>query len=477
MIGPVTFDHLAIGVERWRNGYDPLRTRFGGRWAYGGDGDAFLVAQLAYRHDFNLELIAPRPGESASFMRRFLDKTGPGPHHLTFKVASLDDALAAVTKLGIGTLGGRTNVPFWHEVFLHPKAAGVGTLVQLAQVDDEFLGPTLRKSVPPDDLAPTFVDPAGISWIGLTVQSLVRAEQLFADVLDGTVLERGAGWLRIGWASGHVLLVRTADATPHRSLGWAVDGRFGVGQVVFGPTDLRVDQLDTEQVQTIGPYPLLGTTLLTVSRVELVDQPDRAVDLRVDILGRQPLHIPTDQADGQHRVDRDKDGPSIRIERTVEGRTDSVVELVTNGLVDFGRIRISRRLHHHHDSEELRLQLEGPDNSPEDVPESLRFRVAEGGGLVELPLQYALPLQEGCREQVLLGREVAIQGSQGDSGLTGDIGYSCVFVVAAGQNAQRRQDDPLPACGLVRGQRIWRRRTSDSYHLTLSARSHARELK
>jgi methylmalonyl-CoA/ethylmalonyl-CoA epimerase len=260
---PVKFDHLALGVETWADGYDPLVTQFGGRWSHGGDAGEFVVCQLIYQHDMRLELIAPSPTRPNGFMRRFIDQDGPGPHHLTFKVPSLDEALDSVAELGIGTLGGRTEMPFWREAFLHPKAAGVGTLLQLAQVDDEFLQKQLSKSVAPDDF-PTGPDhSAEVSWIGLTVESLARSEEIFLRVLGGETVERDRDWMLVRWRTGHSLLIREPAAQPHPALTWKPAGATGIGHVLFGSATLGVKELDDHRLESTNPGPLVGVTLTT----------------------------------------------------------------------------------------------------------------------------------------------------------------------------------------------------------------------
>jgi methylmalonyl-CoA epimerase len=73
-----------------------------------------------------------------SVISRFVEKRGPGIHHLTFWVDDLEATLARLERAGVplidreprGGAGG-------HRVaFLHPKAAG-GVLVELAEKQDQ----------------------------------------------------------------------------------------------------------------------------------------------------------------------------------------------------------------------------------------------------------------------------------------------------------------------------------------------------
>jgi hypothetical protein len=146
------------------------------------------------------------------FMRRFLDQHGPGPHHLTFTVPSLDDALAAVGELGIEVLGGRSTHAIWQEAFLHPKLCGVGTLVQLVQKDEVVMAALEARSPEPPDFPRSRGEQQVVAWVGLTVVALEHAEALLVGALQGVVVERGPGWMLIGWGPGRALLVRSSSA-------------------------------------------------------------------------------------------------------------------------------------------------------------------------------------------------------------------------------------------------------------------------
>lgn len=254
MPGSVYFDHLAVGVRSWGEGFRRFVGELGGRWSHGGDAGEFAPCQLQYPHGINLELIAP--GSAADgFMHRFIERSGPGAHHITFKVSSLDGVLDEVSALGIGVLGGRPRHSFWQEAFLHPKQCGIGTLLQLVQSDDEALARVTRTPPPdsfPEGPRPPAEPERGALWVGLTVESLERARELFSGVLRGAVAEHGHGWLRITWGPGRDLLVRSGDAAPGHASLWS--GREpGVGHVVFGRDPLMVGQLESgdDQVELL----------------------------------------------------------------------------------------------------------------------------------------------------------------------------------------------------------------------------------
>ena len=230
--GRTYLHHLAIGTERWAHGYPALVQDLGGRWSLGGDQGESAPCQLVYRDDMRMEIISPGSA-GGGFMRRFLDRTGPGPHHVTFKVPSLDAALARMAALGVPTLGGR-EMPYMREAFLHPKKAGLGTLLQLTEMDDDVTAG--HHSAPPAGFPVDPPEPADMAWIGLTADSVEFAEALFGEVLGGDITESGADWRLFSWGPQRRLLVRRSPAEPGAARLWTVPS--GVAHLAIGAPDL-----------------------------------------------------------------------------------------------------------------------------------------------------------------------------------------------------------------------------------------------
>jgi catechol 2,3-dioxygenase-like lactoylglutathione lyase family enzyme len=130
------YDHTAIAgpslaplVAFWRD-------TMGGTFLYGEQLPIGAVTAVFALGDGKIELMAPSPG--STFFDRFFAATGGrgGPHHLTFAVADLDDALAVLDDRGIAYFGVHHDPRgIWSEVFVHPRDNG-GTLVQLAAIGD-----------------------------------------------------------------------------------------------------------------------------------------------------------------------------------------------------------------------------------------------------------------------------------------------------------------------------------------------------
>ena len=79
----------------------------------------------------SIELISPRGNEG---LERFLEKKGPGLHHIAVEVEGIETALATLKALGVALIDEtpRKGARGHKVAFLHPKATG-GVLVELVE--------------------------------------------------------------------------------------------------------------------------------------------------------------------------------------------------------------------------------------------------------------------------------------------------------------------------------------------------------
>jgi methylmalonyl-CoA epimerase len=79
-----------------------------------------------------IELLQPTAAEST--VQRFLDRRGPGLHHIAYRVADIDAALARLSAAGIRLIDERARPGArGHRVaFLHPQSTS-GVLVELVE--------------------------------------------------------------------------------------------------------------------------------------------------------------------------------------------------------------------------------------------------------------------------------------------------------------------------------------------------------
>lgn len=123
-------DHFAIGVRAVDAAGPQVERWFGAAPGDGGPARGFFWKQWSFANDAVLELIEPSgpPG----FMHRFIERHGPGVHHVTFRVPSLSEAAERARRAGYEVVGYDDSHPGWKECFLHPKQAQ-GIVVQLAE--------------------------------------------------------------------------------------------------------------------------------------------------------------------------------------------------------------------------------------------------------------------------------------------------------------------------------------------------------
>ncbi len=79
----------------------------------------------------SVELISPRGNEG---LARFLEKRGPGLHHIAVEVEGIENAIALLTSLGVPMIdqAPRRGARGHKVAFVHPKATG-GVLVELVE--------------------------------------------------------------------------------------------------------------------------------------------------------------------------------------------------------------------------------------------------------------------------------------------------------------------------------------------------------
>ncbi len=81
--------------------------------------------------DSNIELIAPRGNDS---LVKYLQKRGPGLHHIAIEVSGIEGALALLKAMGVPLIDEtpRAGARGHKVAFIHPKATG-GVLVELVE--------------------------------------------------------------------------------------------------------------------------------------------------------------------------------------------------------------------------------------------------------------------------------------------------------------------------------------------------------
>ena len=141
----VRFDHIAIGMSRMADATEMLVGTLGGVPAFGQPSGVFRWGSWTFEGGGTIEILEPLGDHG--FLHRFLAERGPGVHHVTFKVPSLDEVTARAERAGYDVVGRDDTDPEWREAFLHPKQA-LGIVVQFAESTGGMTGPAALAAAP-----------------------------------------------------------------------------------------------------------------------------------------------------------------------------------------------------------------------------------------------------------------------------------------------------------------------------------------
>jgi methylmalonyl-CoA/ethylmalonyl-CoA epimerase len=234
----IRFDHIAIAMPRMADAPAVLVGALGGVPAWGSPSGVFRWGVWTFKGGGAIEILEPTGDDG--FLHRFLER-GPGVHHVTFKVPSLDEVCARAQEEGYDVVGRDDSDPSWKEAFLHPKQA-LGIVVQFAQAHGED-GPQDRPPGWPPPGPPDPPPPVTIRGLRLTAHTRERARRQWEGVLEGEVTEGPGGELVYRWPDSPMRLIVEID--PARD----------EGPVAIELTGDRAVALPD------GPHPLLGTVL------------------------------------------------------------------------------------------------------------------------------------------------------------------------------------------------------------------------
>jgi catechol 2,3-dioxygenase-like lactoylglutathione lyase family enzyme len=214
--GRYDLDHIALASRDTAPALRFLTGRLGGTVIFGGQSIGFRPMQVfvggADGDGMPIELLEPWLPEQNDFLARFLDRRGEGPHHMTFKVPSILDAIERARAAGIEPTQIDLRDPEWKEAFLMPRDAH-GTVVQLAETTHEHgsraellahvavHGPNQhpRWWVDPE---PARGAPARLRRVVLRSPRHDDAVAFFRDVLEGDVEGRYEGRTELVWPGG-----------------------------------------------------------------------------------------------------------------------------------------------------------------------------------------------------------------------------------------------------------------------------------
>ena len=257
MIEGIDLDHVAIAMDDVALGWPRYRAELSGVWLGGGETPGFYCGQLEYANGMKLELLHPARVDENDFLARFLVRSGPGPHHLTFKVPDLLSALDDGRAAGLEPVAVNLSDPLWREAFLHPKAAP-GIVVQLAQSSGGFE----PEPEPPNFPAARAAVPAALERVVHLVADLDSARALFVDLLAGTITNEDktpdGHMLDLAWPGPGRL--RLIEPTSEALIAWLGKRTGRVHHLRF------VLDAPFDGVRVVAPEENLGTRLVLAGR-------------------------------------------------------------------------------------------------------------------------------------------------------------------------------------------------------------------
>ena len=205
---PVAFDHIAIAAPRIEAAPAFLVGELGGRSGFGGSDGEYRWWHWDYANGGRLEVIEP-DGSPGGFVHRFLDRNGPGIHHVTFYVPSLRASCERAESFGYGIVGYRDSDSQWSEAFLHPKQA-MGIVVQMVEshhdADHEHEHEHDYEATPPFEEPAVSPPPVRLVGVRLRTSDRGRAVRQWAELLEAE-LEETPGELRFSWPGSGMRVV------------------------------------------------------------------------------------------------------------------------------------------------------------------------------------------------------------------------------------------------------------------------------
>ena len=227
------FGHIGLAVRRPTDLWPMMAGALGGRYHGRGNTAAYGWTQVRFANGFVVQGLNPEHDESTSFLDRFLDQSGPGPHHLTFHVPDLTAAVASLAGHGIVPFAEDRSDPDWLEVLIHPLD-GQGVVVQLVQVPDR---PPLPLEAPEGFPEISYEHPvASLGRVVHAVADMGAALAMYRDVLGGRVVSSGSAvdgnhWTELGWGGPGRL--RLLEAVHAEIAEWVGDRRGRVRHLFF----------------------------------------------------------------------------------------------------------------------------------------------------------------------------------------------------------------------------------------------------
>lgn len=184
------FDHVGIAVADKASARDAFRALFGGTVTWndrpGAREGGFLATHVNLAGTL-IEFI--EPPNPASFLTRYLERRGPGIHHLTWKVDRLDDLAAELEANGNRIVDVLRRDGSIYDAFIHPSDAH-GLLTQFRPLEHRTNAGWLN-SPSREDLPEPLPSRGALCRIWAAVEDPERTAAYFQPIFGGRTIEQG----------------------------------------------------------------------------------------------------------------------------------------------------------------------------------------------------------------------------------------------------------------------------------------------
>jgi methylmalonyl-CoA/ethylmalonyl-CoA epimerase len=132
------FDHVAIATWSIADALVLFQDVLGGEFLRGGDDERLLIRTLQLKLPPGVKIELMEPTSEESYLSAFLEKHGPGFHHVTLIFDDVEKVIPILDEKGFDTVDTDLHDPQWRETFIRPSK-GFGTLLQLVDTDFDWL--------------------------------------------------------------------------------------------------------------------------------------------------------------------------------------------------------------------------------------------------------------------------------------------------------------------------------------------------
>ena len=141
-----TFDHVAIAVQSIRETLPLFMGVFGAEFIAGADDERIGIRTMQFKLPPGAKIELMEPLNKESYLQRYLDKHGPGFHHVTAFFPNIEEVIPELESRGFEVVDTDLRDSGWRETFVRPSS-GFGALWQLVDTTADWGTPNPELTV------------------------------------------------------------------------------------------------------------------------------------------------------------------------------------------------------------------------------------------------------------------------------------------------------------------------------------------